>query len=120
MDARHRVRQSVPPVWPLVMPDWMPDWVLDIRDELSKEFGLRYEMIVRWVENWTVNDKIFWASVATLIVVGGIVILNMTRGSRMGALRKITTVFALCFLVAYGFGISTGISAGGMSYLFGR
>lgn len=98
----------------------MPDWLLDIRDELSKEFSIRYDIVVRWVEAWTINDKIFWASMVTLVVVGGIVILNLTKGSRLGALRQVMTAFALCFLVAYAFGLSTGISSGGMSFVFGR
>jgi len=98
----------------------MPDWLLDIHDELSKEFIVRYDLIAQWVENWTINDKIFWASMATLLVVGAVVILNMTKGSRLGALRQILTCFALCFLVAYGFGLSTGISSGGLSFVFGR
>lgn len=98
----------------------MPNWLLDIYDELSKEFRVRYDLIAQWVENWTINDKIFWASMATLLVVGAVVILNMTKGSRLGALRQVLTSFALCFLVAYGFGLSTGISSGGLSFVFGR
>lgn len=92
----------------------------DILDDFLDEAAVRYEMTARWVGDWTVNDKIFWASVATLIAVGGILILSMTKGSRMGALRQVLTSVALCCIIAYGFGVSTGISGGGMSFVFGR
>jgi len=98
----------------------MPDWFEDIQRVVQDEFVLRYDMVARWVENWTINDKIFWASMATLLVVGAVVILNLTKGSRLGALRQVLTSFALCFLVAYGFGLSSGISSGGLSFIFGR
>ncbi|MEO1643002.1 MAG: hypothetical protein AAFR74_06660 [Pseudomonadota bacterium] len=98
----------------------MPDWLLDLREELSREFELRYEMLVRWVENWTLNDQIFWASVSTFLLVGVVVIMNMTKGSRLGALRRVITVCALLSLGVYSFGLIVNVQAGGMSHVFGR
>lgn len=98
----------------------MPDWALDLRDELEREFELRYTALVRWVENWTLNDQIFWASMATMIVIGVVVILNMTKGTRLGALRHVASTCALICVTVYIFGMIVNVQAGGMSHVFGR
>ncbi|MEM1087044.1 MAG: hypothetical protein AAGH90_04890 [Pseudomonadota bacterium] len=96
----------------------MPDWVIDIRDELSRELEMRYELLVRWVENWTLNDKIFWASISTILVVGVVVILNITKGSRLGAFRYVTSLCAIICLGVYTIGVLGNMEAGAMSYIF--
>ncbi|MEM1035290.1 MAG: hypothetical protein AAGI14_00885 [Pseudomonadota bacterium] len=98
----------------------MPEWLQTFFDRMIRDLEFRYEMLVRWVNNWTINDHIFWASVSTVLIVGVVVIMNLTKGSRLGALRHVTSACALVAICVYGFGLMVNIQAGGMSHVFGR
>lgn len=98
----------------------MPEWLQTFFDRMIRDLEFRYEMLVRWVNNWTINDHIFWASVSTVLIVGVVVIMNLTKGSRLGALRHVTSACALVAICVYGVGLMANIQGGGMSHVFGR